>query len=387
MLVESEQVDTVVKCELPVRCECGGEIERMVDYQRHQVYELPEIHLHITEYQLMKGRCRGCCQCHVAALPEGVSAGITGARLTSMMSLLVSKYRVSRRELQGFLKEYFHFEISLGTIFNKQRLVNEILKEPVEGLLKAVQESLVMHSDETGHRELRARSWMWTLATDQVAYFEILKSRGKKALRELLGTFEGILVSDRYAVYNDVSSSHRQLCWSHLKRDFTRLSEKSNPVIARIGKGLLAEEHRLFTYWHAFKRGEMTRGELNRCCEPIRRRIGEYLEQGTYTDPALRAVRFCQNLLKHFDALWTFLFVEGVEPTNNHAERCLRPWVIWRKSYFGTRSTYGTEYVGRSASLIMTSKLQQKNPFDYLTHAIHNHSPICARLLSSLNAE
>lgn len=373
VLVESEQVDKVVKCELPARCDCGGEIERSDDYQRHQVYELPEIHLPITEYQRMKGRCRGCCQCHVAALPEGVGTGITGARLTSMMTLLISKYHLSRRDLQGFLKEYFHFEISLGTIFNKQRFVNELLKEPVEDLLKAVQKSLVVHSDETGHRERSERRWMWTLATEQLAYFEILKSRGKKTLRGLLEAFEGTLVSDRCAVYNEVPSDRRQLCWSHLKRDFTRLSEKSERIITRIGKALLVEEKALFHHWHRFKRGEIPREELIRCCEPIRRRVGEYLEQGIYTDPALRAVRFCQNLLKHFDALWTFLYVEGVEPTNNHAERCLRPWVIWRKKYFGTRSIYGSEYVGRNASLIMTFKLQNKNPFDYLTQAIHNH--------------
>ena len=135
----------------------------------------------------------------------------------------------------------------------------------------------------------------------------------------------------------------------------------------------LQPQKALFAHWYDFKEGKITRAELIDVCEPIRRRVGEYLEQGTYTDPTLRAVRFCQNLLKDFDALWTFLFVEGVEPTNNHAERCLRPWVIWRKKYFGTRSKYGTEYVERSASLIMTSKLQAKNPFEYLTQAIHHH--------------
>lgn len=372
-LVEPSEVDTIVKCELPTQCACGGEIESSESYQRHQVYELPEIKLHITEYQLMKGRCRCCCQQHVAPLPEGVSSGITGARLTSMMSLLISKYQLSRRGAQELLQEYFNFKVSLGTIFNKQRLVNEVLKKPVEGILAAIQKSLVVHSDETSHREKSEPGWMWTLATEQLAYFEMMKSRGKKALNQLLGPFEGILVSDRYVVYNAVSSDNRQMCWSHLKRDFTRLSEKSDSIIARIGKELLVEEKSLFHHWYRFKQEKITRDELIRICEPIRRRVGECLEKGTYTDPTLRTVRMCENLLKHFDALWTFLSVEGVEPTNNHAERCLRPWVIWRKKYFGTRSTYGSEYVGRSASLIMTSKLQNKNPFEYLTHAIHNH--------------
>lgn len=372
-LVNVEEVDQVVKCELPGQCDCGGEIESSEAYQRHQVYELPEIQLHLTEYQLMKGRCRCCRQNHVASLPEGVSGGITGSRLTSLMSLLVSQYQLSRRGVQVLLKEYFHFEISLGTLFNKQRLVTEVLKEPVAALLESIQGSGVVHSDETSHREQGERSWMWTLATGQMAYFEVMKSRGKKAFHHLLGSFEGILISDRYSVYDGVCSSHRQLCWSHLKRDFTRLSEKSEPTLARIGKALLAEKKALFQAWYEFKQGQIGREALVNQCNPIRRRIGEYLEQGTYTDPALRAARFCQNLLKHFDALWTFLSVEGVEPTNNAAERCLRPWVIWRKKYFGTRSTYGSEYVARTASLIMTTKLNRKNPFDYLALAIQNH--------------
>ena len=78
-------------------------------------------------------------------------------------------------------------------------------------------------------------------------------------------------------------------------------------------------------------------------------------------------------MLKSFNALWTFLTIEGVEPTNNHAERSLRQLVIWRKKYFGTRSDYGTEFVSRTASLLMTYRLQSKNSFDYLAQAMKNH--------------
>ena len=101
--------------------------------------------------------------------------------------------------------------------------------------------------------------------------------------------------------------------------------------------------------------------------------VGELLEQGTYTDPALKIVRFCKNLLKDFNALWTFLSIEHIEPTNNHAERSLRPLVIWRKKYFGTRSNYGSEFVARSASVIMTCKLQSKNCFEFLSLVLKHH--------------
>lgn len=150
-------------------------------------------------------------------------------------------------------------------------------------------------------------------------------------------------------------------------------TEKDNKLIARIGKNLLTCESDLFRVWHEFKTEKILRYELLREAKPIRQRIGELLEQGSYTDPKLKAARFCKNLLENFDALWTFLEYDNLEPTNNHAERSLRPLVIWRKKYFFTRSDYGTEYVARSASLNVTCKLQKKSSFNFLCLLLQNH--------------
>jgi transposase len=182
--------------------------------------------------------------------------------------------------------------------------------------------------------------------------------------------FEQVVISDRYPAYNLFSSEQRQICWAHLKRDFTRISQHEDKLIAKIGKGLLGCEAKLFHHWHRFKRSEITREELLRETKPNRRAVGEYLEQGSYTAPELRAARFCKNLLNSYTSLWMFLTEEGVEPTNNLAEQCLRYLVIWRKKYFGTQSNYGSEYVARTASLITTARLQKENPFRYLTQAI-----------------
>jgi len=189
----------------------------------------------------------------------------------------------------------------------------------------------------------------------------------------LVGDYNNIVISDRHNAYNYFNSAHRQICWAHLKRDFTRLSEKEDKVIARIGAGLLACEADLFKIWYEFKQNEIMREELLRKSFPIRKKVGELLEQGTYTDPNLKAVRFCKNILKDFDALWTFLSVENIEPTNNHAERCLRHLVIWRKKYFCTRSNYGSEFVARTMSVITTSKLQSKNSFEFVCQVLKNY--------------
>lgn len=371
-LIEETEVDEIVSCEAFSACErCGGNVQSRGGYMRHQVHELPEIKLHVTEYRIAHGECCCCSQKQLANLPEGLSFGITGPRLTSLMSMLVAKYQLSRRGLQEFLAQHLNFKISLGTIFNKQRLVNQVLEAPVNALLPVIKQEVCTNIDETSHRQSGENHWLWVVTGKQAAYFEVTASRGKKIVKTLMEGSESIVISDRYAAYN-YFDGQRQLCWSHLVRDFTRLEQKEDKVLSRIGKGLLECESRLFLLWHRFKKLKLSREELQRQTTPVIRMIGEYLEQGSYTAPELKMSRFCKNILERFSALWTFLNVEGVEPTNNHAERCLRPWVIWRKKYFGTQSDYGSEYVARSASMLMTSKLQQKNPFLYLTQAIRH---------------
>lgn len=372
-LLANDEVDEIMLCVLPSHCECGGEINLTGDCVRHQVYELPPLKLHVTEYQLQKGRCKNCHHKQIASLPEGVTWGITGPTLTAFMTDLTTKYGLSRREQSVFLKEHFQFHISLGTVFNKQKIVNAALKMPVLELLPIVKESGSVHADETGHNRAGKNQWMWGFISKTAAYFSIQASRGKKTLHSFMGDFKNILISDRYAAYNYFDSDKRQLCWAHLKRDFTKLSEKEDKILARIGKNLLENESHLFNLWHEFKAEKIPRHELKQRAQPIRRRIGELLEQGSYTDPTLRAVRFCKNLLENFDALWTFLEVEDIEPTNNHAERSLRPLVIWRKKYFCTRSDYGTEYVARSASINTTCKLQGKSSFKFLCTILQNY--------------
>lgn len=373
-LLESDKVDVIVNCQLPAHCLCGGKMKvKEEDYQRHQVHELPEIKLHVTEYRLEKGCCSDCGQKQIGSLPEGVTWGITGPKLTGFMSHLVSRYRLSRRESKDFLSELFKFTISLGTVFNKHKIVNAALEAPVSELLPMVKESPSVNADETGHKRDGKKQWMWGFVSSAAAYFSIEPSRGKKVLKALIGDFKNIITSDRYAAYNYFDSSQRQVCWAHLKRDFTRLSEKDDKIIARIGKSLLAYEATLFDVWHEFKQHRITRDELLRQSLPIRKQIEELLEQGSYTDPTLKASRFCKNLLDRVYALWTFLSNENVEPTNNHAERSLRHAVIWRKNYFGTRSDYGSEFVARSLSVITTCKLQSKNIFEFLTQTMQSY--------------
>ena len=266
-----------------------------------------------------------------------------------------------------------NFTASLGTVFNKEKIVTKALKEVTDNLLTKIKSSPFLHADETGHKRDGKKEWMWSISTLKAAFFAILASRGKKAMKSLIGNYKNIVISDRYNVYNYFCSENRQFCWAHLKRDFTRLAEKDDKTISRIGKSLLTETENLFERWHKFKNSGLTREMLILECTPMKKRIGELLEQASYTAPELKAARFAKNLLERFTALWTFLREENVEPTNNHAERCLRKRVIWRKKYFGTRSKMGDLFVARTASIIATCRLQSKNVGIYLNNVTERY--------------
>jgi len=370
-LLDEKYVDKIVYCNTPKKCSCGGNIYLKKDYLRHQVHELPCIKLDVTEYRLAKGKCSCCGKKHIADLPEGIGWGITGYKLTSFMSSLVSRYQLSRRDLKDFLKEHLNFNISLGTVFNKEKIVVKSLEEVTNNLLVSIKDSPFIHIDETGHKRDGKKEWMWSVSSKESVYFAILKSRGKKAMKSLVGDYEDIVISDRYSVYNHFEN--RQFCWAHLKRDFVKLSEKKDKPLSRIGKELLKETSLLFEKWHKFKSGSFSREILILECKSIIKKTGELLEQVSYSAPELKASRFAKNLLERFDSLWTFLYNDSIEPTNNQAERCLRKSVIWRKKYFTTRSEIGDLFVSRTASVIGTCRLQLKNSNEYLTEIVRRH--------------
>ncbi|CAM4483300.1 MAG: IS66 family transposase ISStau2 [Legionella sp.] len=238
-LLPPEKIDEVVTCPLPTKCLCGGTMAIQKEALRHQTHELPTIKLHVTEYQLEKGTCSCCGKKQIASLPEGITWGITRPRLTALMSHMLARYKLSRRELQAFLEEHYAFKISMGCIYAKQRIVAKALEEPVNDLLEQVKSSSSVHMDETGHRHDGVNQWVGGMMSAKAAFFSVEPSRGKKVIARLMEEFNGFLVSDRDAAYNYFESSKRQICWAHLKRDFTKLSEKTEEILSRIGTGLL----------------------------------------------------------------------------------------------------------------------------------------------------
>ena len=186
-----------------------------------------------------------------------------------------------------------------------------------------------------------------------------------------MGTFAGILVTDRWAAYNGWALDKRQLCWAHLLRDFTFISQ-SKGTAGSVGKALVRLTHRLFRNWYRVRDGTMTRAAFERSAARLRIDIELLLKQGVSCH-APKVAGMCEEILKLYAALWTFAVVEGVEPTNNFAERNLRAAVLWRKGSFGTHSEGGSRFVERMMTVVVSLRLQQRNVFDYLVQASEAH--------------
>jgi len=335
---------------------------------RHQVIEIPPIKPVITEYQWHQLTCPACGETTRAPWPAGVPSGTYGPRVHATVALCTGSYRLSKRTTGQVMDDLFGVPMSVGTISQSEKATTEVVAEPVEEARAYVQEQAVAHLDETSWRQGNKRAWLWVAVTSLVTVFLVRLSRGADVARELLGeACSGILVTDRYSAYNWYPVRWRQVCWSHLLRDFEAIRGRGG-ASEEIGAALLGQAHQMFTWWHRVRDGTLKRSTFRSYMSPLRREVERLLDAGSRCGMPTTAGT-CRDILKRREALWTFVQVEGVEPTNNTAERSIRPGVQWRKGSFGTQSEAGSRFVESMMTVVATLKQQQRNVLEYLTAA------------------
>jgi transposase len=281
---------------------------------------------------------------------------------------LSGTYRISKRNVQDLLSDCFGVDLALGSICPLEQATSQAIASPVEEAKDYVQQQPASNVDETGWREENHRAWLWTAVTTWVSVFLIRASRGSKVVRELLGeTFNGVVGSDRWSAYSFLPLPFRQICWGHLKREFQAFVDRGDPS-APIGEALLAQVDQIFEWWYRVRDGTLARSTFRTYISKVRGQVKTLLRQGqTCAHPKTAAT--CREILKVEPALWTFVRKEGVEPTNNAAERALRHGVLWRKTSFGTQSEAGSRFVERMMTVVATLRQQNRNVLDYLTTA------------------
>ncbi|MCI0570014.1 MAG: IS66 family transposase [Myxococcaceae bacterium] len=364
-LLSEEEVNRVVAVK-PCRCRrCGRALSgKDPAPRRHQVWELVLVRPWVIEYQLHTLSC-SCGEQTSAELPEGVPKSAFGPRLQATVASCTGLYHLSKRITQGLMRDLFGVELSTGSVSACERAASAALAVPVERARVHVQRARVANADETGWREARRKAWLWTAVAKGASVFLIHPSRGAEAARTLLGKFAGHLGTDRWVAYN--GWKRRQLCWAHLLRHFEAFYEDRGET-ARIGTELLVQAGAMFAWWEQVKEGSLSRRAFRRRMAPVRERVEVLLREGAACERKATAGR-CREILKLASSLWTFVNVEGVEPTNNAAERALRSAVLWRKGSFGTHSSKGSRFVERMLTVAATLRQKGRNAVEFVTRA------------------
>lgn len=371
----------------PQTCQsCGRDIEgNDKKPHRHQVVELPPIEAQIIEYRLHQLKCKHCGEATKAELPKGVSSLGYGERLSATIGLLSSPpYRQSYRQVCQLMSEIFNIEISRGAVGRLREELLEAINDPVGVAKTYVQAQPVINSDETrfnqGNRDGRnpqgRQGWLWVVLSPLVSFFEVTLNRSQQTAKNLIGeNSSAIVISDRYSAYNWIPLSRRQACWAHLKRDLTAIAERTG-VSQEIGEALLARQRRLFRWWYRLREGTLSRELFLEAVIPLRMGFRQTLEEAASwpitareKTPLAQTVRTCRQLLKVESTLWTFVSTPGVEPTNNAAERALRPAVIWRRTSFGSQSLHGSRFVAGMLTVTASLHAQGRSVLDWLSLA------------------
>jgi transposase len=368
-LIPVDECRAVTPC-LPTNCRRCGRTLRGTDPEplRHQVWELPDIQPIVTEYQQHRLVCDcGCSTCGV--LPTGVPSGQAGPRLTAFTGLLMACFRQSKRRAAQFLGTILNQPASAAWMVLLQNRCADAVKSAYDQLATQLPKQAVLHSDESPTKEGKAKSWVWTIVAKSFTFFACRTSRKSQVPKQLLGdNFAGVIHCDRAKMYWQFP--RLQWCWAHLLRDFQALIDNPCHTKKRLGRDLMRPTKELFGLWKRVRDGTLQRRTAVRRMRPIRKQIGAFLLRG-YFNPLTGSC--CKELVEHYQHLWTFLAVDGVEPTNNAAERALRHAVIWRKLSFGTQSAAGSRFVERMLTVIETCHRAGRNVFTWLTEAVRAH--------------
>lgn len=332
----------------------------------HQVAELPKIEPFVDQYQLHRLSCPRCGKTTCGTLPEGVPGGNFGPYLQAVLATLAGAYRLSKRQIQQLTGDLFGLSIATGMISKLERQSARALEAPYNELAAAVPQAEVVNVDETSWRQEPGKAWLWATVTAMTAVFTIARHRNAEVAKAVLGTQDGpTAVTDRFSAYDWIAPGSRQICWSHLRRDFQAMIDRGGAA-EPIGRRLLSLSDRLFRWWHRLEDRKVDRKRFRAAMTRLRREVKTALQDGTRC-ACKTTGGTCAEILRVEESLWTFARVAGVPPTNNAAERAERHAVIWRRISGGTDSAHGSRFVERMLTVVATCRQQGRSVLDYLT--------------------
>jgi transposase len=377
-LIPLKDGDIIVDCKPEVCTHCGESLDGYSDPEpyRQQQYDV-EIIRRITEYRKHKIACQCCGGTTEGTLPAVANESAYSPDVAALVVTLTGLFHMSRRMAKLFIEDIVGIPISVGSVSNLEKEITQAAKPVMEEIEMAAQSAPHGNADETGFGMKNGQlGWLWVLVTQSAVLFRMYLGRGQEWASRLLGCFAGILTTDRWGGYNRYPSDKRQICWSHLIRDFRFMCGTGADGEA-IGAALRKAAREMFRLWHRFKKWKnhleskgimVSMTVLESRMQAIRARIKVLLTEG-----AKRGVPKCGTILKVEPLLWRFTQEKDIEPTNNIAEQSIRPAVLWKKRSFGVESERGAQYVESMLSIWATSRRNGVNPIAFVRELIHSY--------------
>ena len=358
---------------------CGiflSESHESIPVEKRQVWEIPEIKPSVIEHAFYRTTC-SCGHKDRLDVPAWMYSG-TGENLQALIAYLSVEGKLSRRTLQSILENVFHVPLALGAIQNRLEDTSRILQPACNEIEEELTNQNVINIDETSYPHNKSLPCLWAFVTSTFAFFTIQATRSSHVIRTVLGdAFDGIIISDRFSAYlkyhKDRARGLLQLCWAHIIRDVKALSTETAYASTKPFSILMRQRiGAVFRVWYARKYNTISRERLIALAQPLLLEMRTFLENNLHA-PSPAVSQFSRQLLKKWEHLFVFISHEGVEPTNNLAERTLRPGVQSRKMSYCTRSINGQILRARLLTVWQSCRMQNRNSLDFFRQTIHAH--------------
>lgn len=348
-------------------CGCSLDAAPSFSYLAHQIVELPEKLFNVFEHRMHTKKCPCCNKSCSGELPAEVSQRKFGPRLTSAISVMSGVYHMSRRDIVDSLRSIWGISISLGTVSSHEGVVTHAVRPPCEELDEALQDEEAINMDDTGWRKNNKYACLWVATSSRLTVYKITPNKTSESAAAILGKFNGVLTSDR-ATNLDFFKGWRQTCWAHLDRHFVRMSEREG-LSAQVGLDAMEVNDHVFHIWHQFKAESIDADQLYDALQAPRAALEDIMRRGTRCGHS-KTENTCQNILDIYERLWTFSYLDGVEPTNNAAEQKARAGVAWRKTSYGSQSERGTRFAESILTISATCRQQGRSVLGFIEESI-----------------
>lgn len=333
-----------------------------------QVVELPRPAPQVVHHRLHGLKCLACGTATRAAVPRD-AAGEYGPQLQAALALFSGAYRLSKRSIVAVCRDYFGVPISVGQVCALEQETAAALQPAVEAARDHVRTQPV-NVDETSWPEASRKAWLWVAVTRWVSVFAIHRSRSRAAFADLMGPAVAVVVtSDRFSAYSHLPPERRQVCWAHLRRDFQAMIDRGGGG-RPIGEALLAQADALLKAWREVREGTRSRAAFQSEVLPARREDLEATLVRGQACGCAKTAGVCAELHHLRASLWTFAAYDGVEPTNNAAERAVRHAVCWRKTSYGTASAAGSRFVERILTVVASCRQQGRVAVEFVRKSL-----------------